>query len=195
MKAILLARGIKFWVLDNLASLAGGIDENSSRDWSPINSWLLDLRFAGITTALLHHTGKSGDQRGTSAREDNLDCSLTLRQPPDYVPEDGARFIVSFKKARVSTSDLALISDTQFHLCEDRDGCLVWAWGNVKKEMRAEVLRAFDEGMKGKEIAEALGISKGWVSKIKAQAIKDCYLTPKGKLTQSGFLTVQQETG
>lgn len=187
MKAILLARGVKFWVLDNLASLAGGIDENSSRDWSPINSWLLDLRFAGITTALLHHTGKGGDQRGTSAREDNLDCSLTLRQPPDYVPEDGARFIVSFKKARVATSDLSLIADTQFHLWEDRDGCLVWAWGNVRKETRKEILRLVDEGYRATDIAAMLGVTRGRVSQVIKKATEDGVLSKKGKLTQSGF--------
>ncbi len=192
MKAILLARGVKFWVLDNLASLAGGIDENSSRDWSPINSWLLDLRFAGITTALLHHTGKGGDQRGTSAREDNLDCSLTLRQPPDYVPEDGARFIVSFKKARVATSDLPLIADTQFRLTEDQDGCLVWAWGNVRKETRKEILRLCDEGHKGTDIAAALGITRGRVSQVIKKATEDGILSKTGKLTQSGFREVNE---
>jgi len=191
MKGILLARSVKFWVLDNLASLAAGIDENSSREWSPINSWLLDLRFSGITTALLHHTGKGGDQRGTSAREDNLDCSLTLRQPPDYVPEDGAKFIVSFKKARVATSDLTMIADTQFHLCEDRDGCLVWAWGNVKKETRKEILRLMDEGHNQTEVATILNVTRGYVSRTVTQAKNEGVLSKTGKLTQSGFRQVQ----
>jgi hypothetical protein len=192
MKAILLARGVKFWVLDNLASLAAGIDENSSREWSPINSWLLDLRFSGITTALLHHTGKGGDQRGTSAREDNLDCSLTLWQPYRYVPEDGARFICSFKKARVATSDLPLIADTQFRLTEDQDGCLVWAWENVRKETRKEILRLSDEGHKGTDIAAALGITRGRVSQVIKKATEDGILSKTGKLTQSGFREVNE---
>jgi hypothetical protein len=97
-----------------LASVAGGLDENSRKDWDPVNQWLLELRFAGITTIMLHHTGKGGAQRGTSAREDNLDCSIILKSPPDYSPEDGARFICHFSKARVRSADLVKIQDTQF---------------------------------------------------------------------------------
>ena len=33
MKSILLSRKIKLWVVDNLASLAAGIDENVKKDW------------------------------------------------------------------------------------------------------------------------------------------------------------------
>jgi putative DNA primase/helicase len=190
MAAILKTRGIKFWVIDNLASLTGGIDENSKRDWDPMNAWLLELRFAGISTLLLHHTGKSGDQRGTSAREDNLDFSIQLRQPPDYVPEDGCRFIVSFRKARIRTADLHLIADTQFHLVEGQDGKLVWTWGSVRQETRIEVLKLLDEGHSQTDVAQILGIHKGTVSKIRKQAIKDCFLTAKNKLSKSGFRTV-----
>ena len=68
MKSLLLARHVKLWVIDNLASLASGLDENSRKDWDPINQWLLELRFAGIATIMLHHTNKDGGQRGTNAR-------------------------------------------------------------------------------------------------------------------------------
>ena len=107
---------IKFWVIDNLASLASGIDENVKKDWDPINQWLLELRFSGITTLMLHHTNKEGGQRGTSAREDNIDISIMLKNARDYTPEDGARFIVHFTKQRIPTKDLQLISDTEFKL-------------------------------------------------------------------------------
>jgi len=49
MKQILLTRKIKLFAIDNLASLAAGLDENKKQDWDPINSWLLELRFAGIS--------------------------------------------------------------------------------------------------------------------------------------------------
>jgi len=110
MKGILKARGVKLWIIDNLASLASGIDENSKQDWDPINQWLLELRFAGISTIMLHHVNKVGGQRGTSAREDNLDVSVILKPPKNYTPEDGARFICHFSKARVKISELQAIS-------------------------------------------------------------------------------------
>jgi putative DNA primase/helicase len=35
---------------------------------------------------IVHHTGKGGEQRGTSRREDVLDTSISLRRPADYAP-------------------------------------------------------------------------------------------------------------
>jgi putative DNA primase/helicase len=193
MQAILLARGVKLWAVDNLASLTKGIDENSKKDWDPINSWLLDLRFLGIATVLLHHTNKSGGQRGTSAREDNIDCSIMLKQSYDYTPEDGARFITSFQKARVRTQDLRAIADTQFQLTEDQAGRLVWSYGDVRKEAKLEILRLLDEGHSQSEVKEILGIDKGYISRIRKQAIKDGYMTTKNKLSQAGYKLVHEE--
>lgn len=190
MKAILTARGIKLWVADNLASLTRGIDENSKRDWDPINQWLLELRFAGISTILPHHTNKEGGQRGTSAREDNIDISIILKSTFDYVPEDGAKFLVHFTKHRVRTSKLKDIADTQFQLTEDENGCLVWSWGNVKAETKIEVLRLLGEGHSQSDVASSLGVHKGTVSKIRKQAIEEGHLTPKNKLSHSGYRVV-----
>jgi len=176
--------------VDNLASLASGLDENSKQDWDPINSWLLELRFSGVSTIMLHHTNKSGGQRGTSAREDNLDVSIILNPPHDYTPEDGARFVAHFSKARVKTSALNLIADTEFKLIQDENSRYVWTHSNVRREKKKDVLRLIDEGIKQSEIPKSLGISKGYVSRIKGQAIKDGLLSTKNKLTQSGFMAV-----
>ncbi|KKL91108.1 hypothetical protein LCGC14_1897940, partial [marine sediment metagenome] len=190
IKRILTTRKIKVWVLDNLASLASGLDENKKQDWDPINQWLLELRFAGISTVLLHHVGKEGGQRGTSAREDNLDISMMLKSPSNYVAEDGARFICHFSKARVKTTDLSLISDTEFHLIRNESGDHVWTWAGVKAENKRSIIKMISEGFDQKTIVEELEITKGYVSRIKKQAIKDGHLTSKGKLTQSGFSEV-----
>ena len=192
MKRILMTRHVKLWVIDNLASLATGLDENKKVDWDPVNSWLLELRFAGISTIMLHHVGKEGQQRGTSAREDNLDCSITLKRPHDYTPEDGCRFIMHFSKARVPTSHLPLLGDHEFKLVQDQHDRAVWTCGSVKKELRREILRLLDEDIDVKSICEALGTTKGTVSKVKNKAVKDGFLTAKGKLTQSGFLTINE---
>jgi len=190
MKRVLITRKIKLWVVDNLASLTGGIDENSKKDWDPINSWLLELRFAGISTILLHHTNKTGGQRGTSAREDNIDVSITLKKPPDYIPEEGARFVVAFEKARVRNADLDLITDTEFHLTHDEHGALVWTWAGAKKKTRLEVLKMLDEEMTNQGIAETLGITKGRVSQIRKTAFNEGLIGKNGKLTQAGFTNV-----
>ncbi len=190
MKQILITRKIKLWVADNLASLASGLNENKKQDWDPINSWLLELRFAGISTIMLHHTNKEGGQRGTSAREDNLDISMMLKSPYDYTPEDGARFIVHFSKARVQISRLNLIGDTEFKLTLDEAGSHVWTFSGVRQETRKEVLRLLDEGFSQTDIKTTLNIHKGTVSKIRKNGIKDGFLTEKNKLTQSGFTEI-----
>lgn len=188
--ALLKSRGVRLWVIDNLASLAPGLDENKRQDWDIINQWLLELRFAGIATILLHHTGKGGQQRGTSAREDNLDCSILLKAPLGQLPEDGAKFICHFSKARVATKDLSRIADTLFHLRTDEVGRLTWTWGDVKRETKLELLRLFHEGYNQQDAADVLGISKGRVSQLKKQAVTEGLLTTSGQLTQAGFKAV-----
>lgn len=186
IKSILLTRHIKLWIVDNLASLAGGLDENLKKDWDPINTWLLELRFAGIATILLHHTNKEGTQRGTSAREDNIDVSIMLKRPSDYTSEDGCRFITSFTKARVSLAALPLIGETEFKLIERTEGEYSWTWANVKKERKKEILRMLDEGMDYEAIMKGIGISKGYISKVRKDAVSQGFITSDAKLTDSG---------
>ena len=51
-----------------------------------------------------------------------------------------------------------------------------------------------DEGMEYDAIKAALGLSsKGFITKVKQDAIKAGHLTEKGKLTQAGTLFVAEE--
>ena len=166
MKRMLLTRGVKLWVVDNIASLASGIDENAKKEWDPINGWLIDLRFAGITTVILHHTNKEGGQRGTSAREDNIDMSIILKQPADYEADRGADFILTFSKSRVSFEDLGLLQDVHFTLTTNEDGSLAWTWERVKTERKAEILALLEAGEGISETARIVGCAKSYVSKV-----------------------------
>jgi putative DNA primase/helicase len=186
LKGFLIKKGIKLLGLDNVSSLAPGIDENSKKDWDPINQWFLDLRFAGIATIFFHHTSKTGDQRGTSGREDNLDCSILLQRPPHYMAEQGAKFIVQFRKSRVRTNELNLVADVEFALTEV-NGRVQWIWGTVKRKNQFEILKMLDRGISQAEIAKTLAIDKGYVSRVKSKAIKDGHLSQSGKLTKSAL--------
>ena len=53
--------------------------------------------------------------------------------------------------------------------------------------MRLEVIRLLDEGLDQKSICDAVGYSKGQVSKIKSWAMNEGHLSKAGKLTQTGF--------
>jgi len=162
MKGLLLDLGIRLWVVDNIGAVASGIDENSKQDWDPINQWLLELRFAGISTILIHHTNKEGGQRGTSAREDNLDVSILLRPPADHSPEDGTRFVVHFTKARIANKYLHMIGDVEMQL----DEFYSWRHQNVKRKKKEAIAQMLREGVAQNEIAREVGVTKSYVSKI-----------------------------
>ena len=86
-------KGVDMVVLDNIATLCRTGEENEAL------SWLLELRRRGMAVLLIHHAGKSGDQRGTSAREDIMDTVISLRRPREYSMAEGARFEVHLTKA------------------------------------------------------------------------------------------------
>lgn len=187
MAEILSELEIKLWIIDNLASLAPGLDENSRQDWDPINQWLLELRFAGITTIMLHHVGKGGSQRGTSAREDNLDTSILLKPPSDYSIKDGARFIVNFSKTRVKSSDLNLVVDAELQLLQNDFGQGVWTHGVLKQETRKRILTLLGQGMTQIEVSRELNVSKGHVCKVRKKAIQEGKLTEDNELVQGNL--------
>jgi putative DNA primase/helicase len=187
----ILVGGYKVVVFDNLSTLAMGIDENSKKEFDPINEWLLELRFYGITSLIAHHAGKEGDQRGTSAREDNIDNSILLVKPVSYEIQQGARFIVKFKKARTGMVGISLLADSEFAMREV-DGQLQWTWAPVKKVIKVEILQMLNEGTDQKNIAEVMGVTPGRISQIKADAIRDNLLDKEGKLTEKGYETIDK---
>jgi putative DNA primase/helicase len=186
----MLKNSVRLWVCDNIASLTPGIDENSKESWDPINQWLLELRFSGITTIFLHHENKIGGQRGTSAREDNLDVCVSLKRPPDYAADQGARFIVNFTKSRLPLEHLPLIADHEFQFSRMAGDTYEWIWCSAKKKGRETILRLIDEGIPQNDIATQCGVTKGRISQVKSEAIREGLMTKKGKLTQMGFTSI-----
>jgi len=155
-------------ILDNLASLTPGRDENKKRDWDEINGWLLELRSKGIAVIFLHHEGKGGDQRGTSAIEDNINFSIRLKHPEGYHKEDGAKFVVEFTKSRRLYGE-----DTKsFILKLEKEGpVLDWkVISDEEQNTEAQIMNMLKEGLKQKDIAKMLGVSASWVSQVVKKA-------------------------
>jgi putative DNA primase/helicase len=159
---------VELLVLDNLATLAPSGDEDKSKDWRPVQEWLLKLRRRGITVLLVHHAGKSGNQRGTSGREDVLDTVIALPHPEDYSPEQGARFEVHLEKARGICGDGARPFEAMLEIVE---GAYVWSTSEIgKNPKRDKVLELRSSGKSLRHIAKETGISKSTVSRLaKAQ--------------------------
>lgn len=148
-------------ILDNLSSLAPGIDENVKMEFDVVNRWLLELRYAGVSTLMTHHTGKSGEQRGTSAHEDHLDVSTLLTLPSNYNLSQGCRFIWKADKDRAQVTGGARYL---LHLVPDEIGRLQFVSSGVglgvegTKLSEAEALLHANPEMTYKE-AEDIGIS------------------------------------
>lgn len=192
MSIRILEECFKFVVIDNLASLAPGINENIKADYDPINQWLLSLRHAGITIFLVHHLGKGGEQRGTSAREDNVDTIIYIKKPQRHGAQDGCKFDLSFDKfrGRVDTDSRDLVRNRQFWYKPNDQGQYGWNHTGSLHEDHIGVLRDLvDLNYTLTQIGERNGISQPSVTRRKQEFIERGYLIEENgnrTLTESG---------
>lgn len=99
-KYLMSHRSIRLIVIDNMASLCPGRDENDNQEVSAFTQWIIAVRCLGVAVIIVHHAGKMGQQRGASALEDPLNNSILLKKPTGWKQGEGAHFHVSFTKAR-----------------------------------------------------------------------------------------------
>lgn len=156
--------GVDVVILDNLATLCRTGKENESYSWISMQTWLLDLRRRGLAVILVHHAGKSGDQRGTSAREDIMDTVISLRRPKEYNMAEGARFEVHLTKARNITGDDAKSFEASL---TTEDDALLWQVKEIE-DMEIETLRCLlADGKSVRECAKEMGKTKSSVQRLK----------------------------
>jgi putative DNA primase/helicase len=141
--------------------------ENEAESWLPMQGWMLAHRRAGRSVLLIHHAGKGGSQRGTSRREDVLDTVITLRRPADYAADQGARFEVVFEKGRGVHGDDARPIEARY---EERDGAAVWTRTEIADAELMRVADALRGGMSIRETAEALGMHRCRIERLKQKA-------------------------
>lgn len=147
-------------IVDNLSTLVRSGKENEGESWVPLQNWAIAQRGKGKAVIFIHHAGKSGQQRGSSRREDAMDLVLELRHPTDYDPDQNARFEVHFKKARHligddSKSFEAWLQDGQW---QERDITDL----NTERVMELHKIG----GMSVRDIFEETGIPKSTVARI-----------------------------
>lgn len=161
--------GISLVIVDNISTLCRHGRENEAESWIPMQEWALNLRRQGVSVLFIHHSGRSGQQRGTSKREDVLDTMITLKRPGDYKQEDGARFEVHFEKTRGICGDD--VKPFEAKLTTDHDGKQIWTIKDLEENLIKKVADLLNDGIPQNEIVELLKISKGYVSKLKNRAI------------------------
>lgn len=161
-------------IFDNLSSLGGGIDENDNSALDAQLQWLLQLRHLGYAVILIHHAGKSGDQRGASRREDLLDTSIKL-SPPEKKDHGKFNFKLEFVKTRGKTPEPAELEVTIREVEEGRVD-LIFS-GEPAAPTHFATLKAIYDGIEEpnrrrvrpfktqQELADWLHLSKGAISK------------------------------
>jgi len=154
---------IELIVVDNLSCLVRTGKENESESWRPIQTWALRLRAKNKSVLFLHHSGKSGSQRGSSKKEDVLDTVIHLKRSDDYTADQGASFIVTFEKTRGFCGDQAKDFLAQLTIGEDKR--LIWTTQLLEESTFDKVVTLFNEGMLPTEIANELAIHKSNVSR------------------------------
>lgn len=151
-------------VVDNLSTICRGLKENDADSWTPVQDWALEQRRKGKSVLFIHHCGKSGQQRGTSRKEDVLDTVLNLRRPPDYSPEQGARFEVRYEKSRGFFGEEA--EPFEARLIDGQ-----WFTSEVKAADDIESLAALKAaGCSIREISERTGVPKSTVARKLGEA-------------------------
>ncbi len=154
-------------IVDNLSTLARGGRENDAESWEPVQLWALGQRARGKSLLFIHHSGKGGQQRGTSKKEDVLDTVITLRRPPDYDPKDGAVFEVHFEKSRGIHGDA--VESFEAKLATNEHGLQCWVMRTLEESNLQKVADMLKNGLRQQEISQELGLSKGYVSKLARQ--------------------------
>lgn len=151
-------------IIDNLATLARYGRSNDEESWLPVQGWLLDLRRRGLSVFMVHHQGKGGDQRGTSAKEDVLDTVIRLARPSDYHSEQGARFEVHLTKARGICGPDAKSFEAQLFTAGQ---ALAWTTKDIEDAELDQLARLMAEGFTIRDAAEEMGISKSAAGRLK----------------------------
>lgn len=164
--------------LDNLSTLATGVDENKTIDWEIIQPWLLKLRRAGITVIFIHHAGRNNQMRGSSKREDPASWILRLDSTNDSDEQAGAHFLTRFTKWRGASRQP---KSFEWSYTPSVNGEILIDWkeaGNMNVFLN-HITNGLDTCIL---IAEEMGVSKGYISKLATQAESKGYLEKrKGK--------------
>ena len=147
-------------ILDNISCLVRRAGrENDSESWLSVQEWALKLRSRGKSVLFIHHSGKSGAQRGTSKREDVLDAVISLRRPQNYEGQEGCSIQIHFEKARgLSGPD---VEPVEAKLITRPDGTRKWEYHAAEEGIADAVVEMVHLGMDRKEIIRELRESYG----------------------------------
>ncbi len=158
----------KLVILDNLSTLASGMEENEADAWAPIQAWILKLRQKGVSVMLIHHAGRNGKSRGTSRREDVLDTVIKLTHSDSYAFSEGASFEVHIEKARSFFGDDA--EPFIATLKANSEKALCWSTQVIQDDLYDEVVEGILGDKSYRQLAKELEVSKAKIEGLVKKA-------------------------
>jgi hypothetical protein len=144
-------------IVDNLSCLARSGKENEGESWLPIQAWALRHRAQGRSILFVHHSGKNGQQRGASRREDVLDVVIVLKRPEEYQANEGARFDLLFEKSRNLTGEDVTPLSVALQSADNR---IEWKWSPAENAIVDRVTELIKDKASRKEIQEETGLTR-----------------------------------
>jgi len=174
-----LEKGIKVLILDNLSCLFSGMKENEADAWEAVLPWLLDLRRNRIAVVIVAHSGRNGNMRGTSRREDSAFSVIRLDDVADKGAclKEGARFIARFTKDRNSKTEQPAIEWT-FKTGENGKTAIT----TKEADGLAVLIEWVRDGLTTPtEIGKEMGLSAGQVSKMAKRGMEAGLLKKDGR--------------
>ena len=176
---------IELVVLDNLSTLSPSLeDENKATAWAPLNNLIIALKRENIATLIVHHAGKQGGYRGSSAIMTTLETAVELQRVEATEGASDARFKVAIEKSRAHGTPA--IKGRVLRLKEGLWCVEVDEFG--EGERVAGMVRSMRYATQT-ELGNALGMSQATVSRIlrkaeaqgylKAWETKECFRTAK----------------
>jgi hypothetical protein len=124
---------------------------------------------------------------------------LKLTLPPGYDPEDGCRFDATFTKSRSLIGQEA--APFTFEITQHPDGGLTWTVTNRKEHRREIIIALLGNAISPKDVCNILAVTKGYVSRVRKQAIDQKLLTASGAsftpvgLFKYGDIDIEKFTG
>ncbi|WP_127752085.1 AAA family ATPase [Devosia sp. 1566] len=169
--------GFEVLIIDNLSTVADGLqDENDASAFRTVQSFLLRMKQAGVTTILVHHSRKDGaEPRGSTALNTTFEVILGLKKPSVSTPGK-ASFVATFSKYRAK-GDSSIAPQTW---TLEETG---WSVEDDQQDTLVQTLNAFQSlrCTSQQEVATALGVTKGTISK------RVQHLMARGDVTADGL--------
>jgi len=155
--------GIEVLILDNLSTLSS-FDHNSAVEWKPIQDWLINLRMKGITTIVVHHSGKDPHGfRGTSRMLDVVDTAISLQDQSDSKLENE---IISAKKIKIVYQKNRCFSGKDSLSFEASLNNLGWEFESLEQTNIHRIAEMLNNKMRQVNIARELNVKESYVSKV-----------------------------